>query len=50
MDIGLFYADEAVMNDPIAAEIVGGAGSQWTRIEGTTGSALFERVSTGPQT
>lgn len=49
LDIGLFYADEAVMNDPIAAEIVDGANSEWSRTEGTSGPALFERVSSGSQ-
>lgn len=49
LDIGLFYADEAVLNDPIAAEIVGGANPEWRRTEGTSGPALFERVSSGPQ-
>lgn len=50
LDIGLFYADEAVMNDPIAAEIVDGANPEWSRRVGTPGSALFERVASGPQT
>jgi hypothetical protein len=49
MDIGLFYADEAVLNDPIAAGIVGGANSAWSRTQGSSGPALFERVPSGPQ-
>ena len=50
MDISLFYADEAVMNDPVAAGVVGGANSEWRRVgESSPRSALFERVSNGPQ-
>jgi hypothetical protein len=49
MDIGLFYADEAVLNDPIAAGIVGGANPAWSRTQGSSGPALFERVPSGPQ-
>jgi hypothetical protein len=49
LDIGLFYADEAVLNDPVAAGVVGGAGSQWRRVgESSPRSALFERASNGP--
>jgi hypothetical protein len=45
LEIGLFYADEAVLKDPLAAGVVGGADPRWRPVAGSTGrSALFERV------
>jgi hypothetical protein len=50
LDIRLFYADEAVLNDPVAAGVVGGASSGWSRVgESSARSALFRRDSEGPQ-
>lgn len=51
LDVGLFYADEAVLSDPVAAEVVGGANPGWRRAgQSSARSALFERNSEGPQT
>jgi hypothetical protein len=45
LEIRLFYADEAVLKDPVAAGVVGGDDPRWRPIAGSSGrSALFERV------
>ena len=44
-DIALFYADTAVLNDPIMAPVVGRTNSKWTMVDGEAGRwALFRRV------
>ncbi|HYN99087.1 MAG TPA: hypothetical protein VEU28_05390, partial [Actinomycetota bacterium] len=48
MEVALFYADAAVLSDPVAAEVVDGANPRWEKSDGKNGEwALFERVE-GP--
>jgi hypothetical protein len=45
--IGLFYANATVLNDPIAAPVVGGTNPKWELIDGEEGRwGLFRRVPT----
>lgn len=44
-NIGLLYANEAVLNDPVAAPLVRRTSSQWIEVDGEAGRwALFRRV------
>jgi hypothetical protein len=51
MEVGLFYADEAVLQDRVAAGLVGGDDTQWRRIAGSPGQwILLERVQHASRT
>jgi hypothetical protein len=45
LNVGLLYANEAVLNDPVAAPLVSRTSPQWIEVDGEAGRwALFRRV------